>query len=82
MGKTKAKADGPAACPSCGSATIAWILRGYPVFSEQLESDLDAGRVVLGGCLVGPDQASHRCNACGLEFRADGRLVRVDENAW
>jgi hypothetical protein len=33
----------------------------------------------LGGCLVWPDQASHRCNDCGLEFRPEGRPVRVDE---
>jgi hypothetical protein len=82
ISETKPQEHTTPACPRCGSATVAWILRGDPAFSEQLESDLSTGRVVLGGCLVGPDQASHHCNACGLEFRTDGRPVRVDEDAW
>jgi hypothetical protein len=51
------------------------------MFSDELQADLASGEVVLGGCLVWPDQASHRCNACGLEFRSDGRVLATDE-AW
>lgn len=82
MRESKQKAETIPACPRCGSSAVAWFLRGYPAFSPKLESDLEAGRVVLGGCLVGPEQASHRCNACGLEFRSDGRLVQADEDGW
>ena len=45
--------------------------------SDELQADLDGHRVILGGCLVWPDQSDHRCRACGLDFRADGRPVRV-----
>jgi len=79
-------ADGPAdatpVCPRCGSANVAWILRGYPKPSDELEADLASGSVVLGGCVVEPDQATHECNACRLEFRSDGRPVQGDEDDW
>ncbi len=66
-------------CPRCGSGDVAWILRGYPAMDEELDADLDARRVILGGCLVWPDQSDHRCNTCGFEFRKDGRPVRIPE---
>jgi hypothetical protein len=44
-----------------------------PAYSERLEADLAAHRVVLGGCIVGPGQPDRSCASCGLEFRADGR---------
>ena len=74
--------DPPPACPRCGSENVAWILRGYPKYSEELEADLASGSVVLGGCVVELDQASHECNACGLEFRSDGRPVRDEGDGW
>ncbi len=37
------------------------------MYSEELFADVNAGRVVLGGCLVTDDDPSHRCNQCGLE---------------
>jgi hypothetical protein len=49
-----------------------------PALSDQLEADLAAHRVVLGGCMVGPDQPDLSCSACGLEFRTDGRAPVVD----
>ncbi len=70
------------ACPQCGSSNVAWILRGYPMFSPELEADLASGSVALGGCTISPGQASHRCNACELEFRSDGRPVRVEQDDW
>lgn len=74
--------DPPPACPRCGSANVAWILRGYPKPSDELEADLASGSVVLGGCVVEPDQATYRCNACELGFRSDGRPVRAEEDDW
>ena len=75
-------ADATPACPRCGSASAAWILRGDPAFSADLEADLASGTVVLGGCMVWPDQATHQCNACEFEFRPDGRTVRTEEDGW
>lgn len=75
-----ATADATPSCPRCGSTMVARILRGLPAFSEELEADIASGSVVLGGCMIWPDQASHQCNACGLEFRSDGRPVWVTED--
>ena len=66
------------ACPRCGSRETARIQYGMPAYSERLEADLVAHRVVLGGCMVGPDQPDLSCTACGLEFRADGRPPVLD----
>lgn len=82
LDSTEERIHPPPACPQCGSANVAWILRGYPKFSEELEADLASGSVVLGGCMVEPDQATHQCNACELEFRSDGRPVRAEEDGW
>jgi hypothetical protein len=60
------------ACPRCGSPTVAKILYGYPAFSQKLQADLDAGRVVLGGCVVWEGRPDHACTSCRFEFRTDG----------
>jgi len=56
------------ACPSCNSKRCARILRGYPLYTEELQNDLDAGRVVLGGCLISDDETDWRCLDCGNEW--------------
>jgi hypothetical protein len=66
-----------AICQRCGSSDVAWILRGYPAMDEKLQAELRAHRVTLGGCIVREGQPDHRCNTCGLAFRADGRPVRI-----
>ena len=65
-------------CPRCGSHKIARIQYGMPAFSQRLEADLAAQRVVLGGCLVWDDQPDRSCSACGLEFGADGVAPLLD----
>lgn len=47
-------------CPRCGSTHTAKILYGMSVFSEKLEKELDAGEVVLGGCVVHEHQPRFR----------------------
>ena len=54
----------PSKCPSCKATSVAAILYGLPEFSQRLESDLQAGRVVLGGCCVTDDDPTWRCTAC------------------
>lgn len=54
----------PRKCPSCGSGRIATILYGLPAFSPELEADLDAGRIVLGGCCVTDDDPAWQCLDC------------------
>jgi hypothetical protein len=65
-------------CPRCGSRETARIQYGMPAFSKRLEADLEAHRVVLGGCVVWDDQPDRSCSACGLEFRADGVASVLD----
>ena len=65
-------------CPRCGSREITMIQYGMPAFSKRLEADLEAQRVVLGGCVVWDDQPDRSCSACGLEFRADGVASVLD----
>ena len=56
-------------CPGCGGESIAHILWGLPAMSEKLREDLQAGRVMLGGCCVEPNSAEWHCNECGTEWR-------------
>ena len=56
-------------CPKCGAVSIASILFGYPSMSEDLQDDLDSGRVVLGGCVIRPDfEPDRHCNECFYEW--------------
>jgi hypothetical protein len=65
-------------CPRCGSSEIARVQYGMPALSDQLKADLAAHRVVLGGCMIRPDQPDRACAVCGLEYRTDGRPPIVD----
>jgi hypothetical protein len=51
-------------CPACGSAEVAGIQYGLPLFTAELNADLDAGRVVLGGCCIGGDDPAWVCREC------------------
>ena len=42
----------PDECPECGSTKVASILYGLPSFDEELEQQLNAEEVVLGGCTI------------------------------
>ena len=52
--------------------------------SEKLQADLDSGRVVLGGCVIGPDfEPNRHCNECLYEWETanpdSGEYVGYDE---
>ena len=55
----------PRKCPACGSSLVALILYGLSGFSPELEADLEAGRVVLGGCCLTGDDPKWQCMGCG-----------------
>ena len=70
-------------CPKCGAISIASVI-GYPYMSEDLQDDLDSGRVVLGGCVIRPDfEPDRHCNECFYEWETDnpdhGEYVGYDE---
>lgn len=62
-------------CPSCGSMEIARIQWGRPLFTDKLEAALDAGTVVLGGCMMEYDSPRWRCRSCGHEFGDLGNQI-------
>lgn len=56
-------------CPSCGaSSRVAEILYGLPAFDEELNRNLQAGRIVLGGCGVSDNMPRWRCGKCEHEW--------------
>jgi len=64
-------------CPNCGSSNIAKIIWGLPDFTEELQKRIDAGEVVLGGCI--PGRGDYECNVCGTRFQT-ARPVRERSN--
>jgi len=58
----------PKKCPKCGSDSIAEILYGLPAYDEQMERDLEAGKIVLGGCCIFDDSPRWHCNKCEHEW--------------
>ncbi len=64
----------PKTCPKCGASTIAEILYGYPLFSE-IQDDLDAGKIVLGGCCISPYSPKWQCTTCNTELFTPNKLL-------
>jgi transposase-like protein len=58
----------PRKCPRCGSERIARILYGMPAFPEELRRELEAGRAVLGGCVVTGNDPRWQCTSCRYEM--------------
>lgn len=68
----------PESCPTCGAKPVARIERGYPLFTPKLAEDLEAGRVILGGCVMTGDDPFWQCTQCGQEiYRAPQAGTRV-----
>lgn len=68
-------------CTSCGSQRVARILYGLisTPYDKGLKKDLDAGKVVLGGCCITDESGTHRCLECGKE-RGGGRSLTKPNN--
>ncbi len=58
----------PRKCPKCGSNKVAAILFGLPVYSENLQQDMDSGKIVLGGCCISAHDPTWQCIDCGIEI--------------
>jgi 5-methylcytosine-specific restriction protein A len=64
----------PKKCPECGSDRVARILWGMVLPDKALREEMDAGQVVLGGCVVSDYDPSWRCMDCGASmYRKGGR---------
>jgi hypothetical protein len=64
----------PRKCPKCNSKRIASILYGMPAYSEKLESDMQEGNIVLGGCCIEDGAPNWVCADC------DTALFKYDED--
>jgi len=61
-------------CPRCHSSDVVPIMYGLP--GTEAIADVEAGRVVLGGCGVWDGMPEFRCRACGEGIGA----VRFDSS--
>ena len=58
-------------CPECGSRKIAKVLYGLPDFTDELVANLEAGEIVLDGCLINSYPYKYECKGCGIRFDVD-----------
>ncbi|MQA35977.1 hypothetical protein [Modestobacter roseus] len=56
-------------CPSCGREESIPLLWGMPG-PEDFEL-ADRELVALGGCMLGPDEPTLACRACGMQWGSD-----------
>ena len=64
----KQSSDSPV-CPKCNSTNVAKYLWGLRLLDDQLERDIEEGRVILGGCVVCVDDPKFHCNDCKHDWR-------------
>ena len=55
-------------CPSCGSKDVVHVAYGLVMLNEAGERAVEAGRMRLGGCLVGHDSYEFECNQCPMRW--------------
>ena len=58
------------ACPKCKSSDITETIYGLPAGppGEELQKEIDAGRVEFGGCTIFPESKRFHCNDCLFEW--------------
>jgi hypothetical protein len=42
-----------------------------PALSDELERDMELGKIVLGGCVIGEDDPDWQCVDCGTSFQRE-----------
>jgi hypothetical protein len=55
-------------CPYCGSKGAVPILMGYIFPDEKLRADIEAKKVIIGGCCVYEGMPDRHCNQCEREW--------------
>ena len=55
-------------CPKCGSTNVAYILYGMLAFDDELEKQLDEGKIKIGGCESDSGNPTWHCNDCDNEW--------------
>lgn len=68
------RARKPRKCPACGFAPVGEILYGFPYYDEQMQADVDAGKVIIGGCEMPVHKDGEwsapwwQCSQCGCDI--------------
>lgn len=65
------------ACPKCGGKKVLRIKYGYP--TPEAEAAAGAGKFVLGGCCVSPDQREWYCTVCEHEWAVKREFLQEDQ---
>lgn len=55
-------------CPKCGKSKVSIILYGLPAYSEEMQKDIDEGRIFLAGCMVEDSIPKYICRWCKTKF--------------
>jgi hypothetical protein len=64
-------------CPGCGAAETIPVMYGYP--SYQAFQQQEAGLIMLGGCLVDPDNPDWHCKVCCHEWQQPTKTPKQAE---
>lgn len=56
----------PRICPDCREKRVVPIAYGFP--DSDVADEVRRGEVVLGGCLIEPENPRWLCRSCGHEF--------------
>jgi hypothetical protein len=56
-------------CPRCGSGDVLPIVYGMP--GPEMTEEIQAGTVVLGGCVLFPDAPDRLCRNCRHRWLED-----------
>ena len=54
----------PDKCPKCGSNKVAYIMYGLPAIGDELDKNLNEGKIVLGGCCFSNNSPAWKCVDC------------------
>lgn len=55
-------------CPKCGKSKVSIILYGLPAYSEEMQKNIDEGRIFLAGCMVEDSIPKYICRWCKTKF--------------
>ncbi len=58
----------PRKCPKCGYAPVGTMLWGMPRMDSTLQESMDAGKIIIGGCCVSPDDVTWECSKCNQQI--------------
>ncbi len=55
-------------CPKCGNGKASKLLRGMPDFTEELQKEIETGKIRLAGCVMDDKRTRYYCGFCRNEF--------------